>query len=145
MHTTVTGERRKSLKRDARELARDARTLQKAARITPDAHQEARRLQKKADKAMAEAETLKAMARLEDLHIWQMEKEMTTKKGLRKYTYWMASWRDGNKTKNVHLGSCGKISQAKALKKAHELKAKALGINPVVDEEEEVLAKQDQG
>jgi len=41
----------------------------------------------------AEAEALKGAARLEDLHIWQMEKVKTTKKGSRSYGYWMASWR----------------------------------------------------
>jgi hypothetical protein len=129
MHATNAGEKRKLLKRDARELARDAKTLQKAARIAPEARQKAQRLQEEADKALAEAQALKPQAKLEDLHVWQMEKEKATKKGSRKYTYWMASWREGDKTRNVHLGSCGKMSQAEALQKAKAMKAEALAID----------------
>jgi hypothetical protein len=128
MHVTNAGEQRKLLKRDARELARDAKALQKAAKVAPEARQEARRLQEEADKALAEAQALKPQARLEDLQVWVMEKTKTTKKGSRKYTYWMASWREGDKTRNVHLGSCGKMSQAEALQKARKRKAEALAI-----------------
>jgi hypothetical protein len=128
MHVTNAGEKRKLLTKDARELARDAKALQKAARIAPEARQEAHRLQEEADKALAEAQALKPQARLEDLHVWQMEKVKATKKGSRKYTYWMASWREGDKTRNVHLGSCGKMSQAEALQKARKRKAEALAI-----------------
>lgn len=55
----------------------------------------ARIRQDEADKLKAEAEALKGVARLEDLQVWVMEKEKATKKGSRKYTYWMASWRGG--------------------------------------------------
>jgi hypothetical protein len=128
MHATNAGEKRKLLKRDARELARDAKALQKAARIAPEARQEAHRLQEEADKALTEAQSLKPQARLEDLQVWQMEKVKSTKKGSKTYTYWMASWREGDKVHNVHLGSCGKISQAEALEKARAMKANALAI-----------------
>jgi hypothetical protein len=53
--------------------------------------------QDKADRLKADAEALKPMTRLEDLHVWQMEKTKATKKGSRKYTYWMATWREGSK------------------------------------------------
>jgi hypothetical protein len=128
MHATNAGEKRKLLKRDARELARDAKALQKAARIAPEARQEAHRLQEEADKALAEAQSLKPQARLEDLHVWQMEKVKATKKGSRKYTYWMASWREGDKVRNVHLGSCRKMSQSEAMQKARVMKAEALAL-----------------
>lgn len=62
--------------------------------------------------------------RLEDLHPWIMEKT----KGKKTYTYWMASWREGDKVRNVHLGSCKKLSQSDALQKARTMKAKALGL-----------------
>ena len=55
-----------------------------------------------------------------------MEKEKTTKKGSRTYTYWMASWREGNKVRNVHLGSCRKMDHSVALLKAQKMKAEAL-------------------
>jgi hypothetical protein len=40
----------------------------------------------------------------------------------------MASWREGDKVRNVHLGSCKKLDAEAALQKARELKAAALGI-----------------
>ena len=127
MHRTAAGERRKALKRSARELARDAKALQKAARA-PAARQEAERLQAETDAVMAEAEALKLHARLEDLTVWQMEKVKQCRKGSRTYSYWMASWREGGKTRNVHLGSSRKMDAAEARQKAREMKAEALGI-----------------
>jgi hypothetical protein len=119
------------LQRTARELARDARTLQKAARA-PAARREAERLQGQAEKALAEAQALKLQARLEDLTVWQMEKVKQSRKGSKTYTYWMASWREGGKTRNVHLGSCKKMGATEARRKARKMKAEALGINTVI-------------
>ena len=45
---------------------------------------------------MVEAEALKGAARLEDLHVWVMEKTKTTAKGTKTYTDWMANWREGD-------------------------------------------------
>ena len=106
MHRTPSGDRRQALQKEARELARDARALQKAARA-PAARREAERLQGEADAALAEAEALKLQARLEDLTVWKMEKVKQSRKGSKTYSYWMASWREGNKTRNVHLGEEG--------------------------------------
>ena len=78
--------------------------------------------------ALAEAEALKLQARLEDLNVWQMEKVKQSRKGSKTYTYWMASWREGGKTHNVHLGSSRKMDAAEARQKAREMKAEALGI-----------------
>jgi hypothetical protein len=125
MHRTNTGEQRKALKREARELEKDARTLANIRQMVPAA----RIRQDEADRLKAEAEALKDQARLEDLHLWEMEKVKATKKGSKTYTYWMASWREGDKTRNVHLGSCGKISQTEALQKARAMKAEALAID----------------
>ena len=101
MHRTPSGDRRQALQRIARELARDARALQKAAHA-PAARREAERLQGEAEKALAEAGALKLQARLEDLTIWEMEKVKQSRKGSKTYTYWMAPWREGGKTRNVH-------------------------------------------
>jgi hypothetical protein len=57
-----------------------------------------------------------------------MEKVKNSKKGPKKYTYWVASWREGDKVRNVHLGSCMKLSRADAIQKARKLKAEALGL-----------------
>ena len=69
----------------------------------PAARREAQRLQGEADAALAEAEALKLQARLEDLHVWEMKMVKQRRKGPRTYTYWMASWREGGKTRNLHL------------------------------------------
>ena len=127
MHRTPSGDRRQSLQKEARELARDARALQKAARA-PAARRVAKRLQGEANAALAEAEALKLQARLEDLNVWQMEKVKQSRKGCKTYTYWMASWREGGKTRNVHLGSARKMDAEAARRKAREMKAEALGI-----------------
>ena len=128
MHKTTAGERRKALQRDALELARDAKSLQKAAAHLPAARKKAHRLQAEADSALAEAEALKLHARLEDLTVWEMEKVKESKKGSKIYTYWMASWREGDKTRNVHLGSTRKMDAKEACQKARRMKAEALGM-----------------
>jgi hypothetical protein len=125
MHRTPSGDRRQSLQKEARELARDSRALQKAARA-PAARREAERLQGEAEAALAEAEALKLQARLEDLTVWEMKKVKQSRKGCKTYSYWMASWREGGKTRNVHLGSSRKMDAAQARQKAKEKKAEAL-------------------
>ena len=129
MHKTSAGEKRKVLKAEARELERDASIALKAAEVLPDARAKARELESHADMLKAEAEALKGAARLEDLHLWQMEKTRTTKKGTRSYFYWMASWREGGKVRHVHLGSCRKVDRETALQKARKVKAGALGLS----------------
>jgi hypothetical protein len=125
VHKTTAGERRKALKAEALVLARDARTLQKTKRA-PSVLLEAQRLQEEANTALAEAEDLKLQARLEDLNVWQMKKAKTGKKGTQIYTYWMASWREGDKTRNVHLGSCKKMDAETAKQKARKMKDEAI-------------------
>jgi hypothetical protein len=82
-----------------------------------------------ADELKAEAEDLKGAAWLEDLHLWQMEKTKSTKKGSQAYLYWMASWREGGKVRHTHLGSCRKVDHETALQRARKMKAEALGVN----------------
>jgi regulator of replication initiation timing len=124
MHKTDAGEKRKTLKRDARDLEKEVKALTRTKQMEP-----ARRIrQEEADRLKAEAEVLKDKARLEDLNIWQMEKEKATKKGSKTYGYWIASWREGGKVRNVHLGSCRKMDAEAARQKARKMKAEALGI-----------------
>jgi hypothetical protein len=130
MHTTATGDKIKTLQKDALELARKAKAAKRAAITLPEATEKALELQREADKARAEALALKPLAKLEDLSLWQMEKIKDTKKGSRKYTYWMATWREDGKTRNVHLGSCEKKDKETARQKARKLKAEALAIKP---------------
>ena len=128
MHKTPAGERRKSLIREAKELAKDAKLLEKVAHA-PSARQEAQRLQGEVESALAKAEALKLQARLEDLTVWKMEKSKKSKKEPETYTYWMASWREGDRTRNVHLGSAQKIDAEEALQKAQKIKAEAIRVN----------------
>jgi hypothetical protein len=116
------------LQREALEMAEDAKATMRAAKTLPKASQKAHKLQEEADKALAESKALKDQARLEDLHVWVMEKTKTTKKGSQSYRYWMATWRESGKTRNVHLGSCAKMDDEAALRKARKLKAEALAI-----------------
>jgi predicted acyl esterase len=117
MHRTPSGDRRQSLQKEARELARDSRAMQKAARA-PAARREAERLQDEAEAVLAEAQALKLQARMEDLTVWRMEKVKQSREGSKTYTYWMASWREGGKTRNVHLGSARKMDGEAARQKA---------------------------
>ena len=130
MHTTTTGNKIKALKKDARELARDAKAAKIAGKTVPEARMKARELESQADIILAESKALKPVARLEDLHVWQMEKTKTTKKGSQSYLYWMANWREGGKVRNVHLGSYKKLDAEAALQKARKMKADALGVEP---------------
>ena len=129
MHKTEAGEKRKALKREAQELASKAKKMRRAAEITPIVKPKAKELQVKADKAQAQAEALKLEARLEDLSIWVQKKVKSSKKGPKTYSYYMASWREGDKVKNVYLGSSQKLSRDAALQKARALKRKALGLS----------------
>ena len=109
------------MKRTALELEKEVKTLQNIQQMRAAA----RTRQDEADRLKAEAEALKDKARLEDLHICEMEKR--TKKGSKTYTYWMASWREGCKVRNTHLGSSKKIDAKAAGEKARKIKAEALG------------------
>ena len=126
MHKTEAGERRKGLKRTALELEKEVKALQNIQQM----RLAARTRQDEADRLKAEAEALKDKARLEDLHVWEMEKEKRTKKGSKTYTYWMASWREDDKVRNVYLGSSRKIDAEAARQKAQKMKAEALGLRP---------------
>jgi hypothetical protein len=123
MHKTKEGEKRKSLNKMALKLEREVKALAGVKHMRPAA----RIRQDEVDRLKTEADALKGKARLEDLHIWQMEKEKRTKKGIKTYTYWMASWREGNKVRNVHLGSCKKLDAGAARQIAQKMKAEALG------------------
>lgn len=132
MHRTAARERIKELRREAYEGLNKANRARKAGEELDldDAFGLAAGLESDAARALHEAENLKDAARLQDLNLWKMEKEKNFKKGgIKKYEYWMASWREGSKVRNVHLGSCRKLDHGAALHKARELKAQALGIS----------------
>jgi hypothetical protein len=70
-----------------------------------------------AKRLKTKAETLKPLARLEDFQVWQKEKFKNSKNGSRKYAYWMATWREDGKTRNVQLESSKKMDADAALLK----------------------------
>ena len=129
MHKTAAGEKRKTLKTEALVLERDARAAMKAAEILPDARGKALEMVSRADELKAEAEALKGAARLEDLQVWEQKKVKDTKKGAKTYTYFMASWREGKKIRNVYLGSSQKMSLEQAQELARAMKREALGLS----------------
>jgi hypothetical protein len=126
MHKTATGEKIKAMKAEAAKAEREAVTLAKVRGLEEGAikrEEEARRLR-------GEAEDLKPKARLEDLSVYQVEKVKPTAKGeARTYTYWYASWWEGDRARNVYLGSVAKLSEEAAVAKARKMKAEALGLD----------------
>jgi len=128
MHKTVAGEKRRALLKEAQRLKREGKLVEKAARSRPGLLAEVATILAMAENALLDAQNLKDSARLEDLHIWEMKKEKDTKKGVRTYSYWMASWRESGRARHAYLGSCRKISQEAAMQKARGMKAEALGL-----------------
>jgi len=117
----------------ARELRDKARSLQKEAGALDGiegAEYLAQKRQIEAVVAMTSARDLEGIARLEDLTVRQEPLVKQTRKGERTYYRWVASWREGEKTKKIYLGSVKKLSQAAALQKARGMKAEALGVAP---------------
>jgi len=114
VYKTTSGEEIKSLREEARQWRREAAKVREIPGLEPA------RLEGEADK-------LWDAARLEALTVYQGSIAKKTKKGETNYTYWYASWREGDKVKNVHLGSARKMDQAAATAKARKLKAEALG------------------
>src|SRR5512137_1701450 len=105
MHKTEAGERAKALKKEAQDLARRAKTQKEAVATMRAARVTVMNLQSMAAKKLTQAQALRQEARLEDLSIWEQRKVKTSKNGSKAYTYFMATWRAGGKTRNVYLGS----------------------------------------
>lgn len=102
-------------------------TRMKASRILPSAQIEAQRLNDRAKEIQVEAEALKPIMRLEDITVWEMDKAKETKKGVKTNSYWMASWREGNKVKNVHVGSCNKLDREGSFEVSQGTKGRSTG------------------
>jgi hypothetical protein len=131
MHKTEAGERSKVLRTEAQDLARRAKAQKEAAATMRAARVTVMNLQSLAAKKLSQAQAQKLEARLEDLQVWEQRKVKQSKKGAKTYTYFMASWREGSKIRNVYLGSSQKMSREKAQEKARALKREALGLSPI--------------
>ena len=127
----MAGERTKALKKEAQELASRAKAQKEAAATMRAARVTVTNLHALADKRLSQAQALKLEARLEDLQVWEQRKVKDTKTGAKTYTYFMASWREAGKTRNVYLGSSQKMSREQAQELAKTLKRKALGLSPI--------------
>jgi hypothetical protein len=129
MHKTAAGERAKALLQEAQDLARRAKTQKEAAATMRAARVTVVNLQSMAAKKLSQAQAQKLEARLEDLQVWEQKKVKDTKKGVKTYTYFMASWREGGKLRNVYLGSSQRMSREEAQERARTLKREALGLS----------------
>jgi hypothetical protein len=131
MHKTAAGERAKTLKKEAQDFARKAKAQKEAAATMRAARVTVQNLQSLAAKRLSQAQALRLEARLEDLHVWEQKKVKETKVGPKAYTYYMASWREGEKMRNIYLGSSQKMSREEAQERARALKREALGLTPI--------------
>ena len=129
MHKTNAGERAKALKKEAQELARRAKAQKEAAATMRAARVTVMNLQSMAAKKLSRAQAMRLEARLEDLQVWEQKKVKQSKNGPKSYTYYMASWREGKKIRNVYLGSSRKMSRDDALVLARRLKMETLGLS----------------
>ena len=136
MRKTEAGERAKALKKEGQELARRAKAQKEAAATMRAARVTVTNLQALAAKRLSQAQAQKLEARLEDLQVWEQKKVKDTKKGAKTYTYFMASWREGKKIRNVYLGSSQKISLEQAQEKARAIKKEALGLSSLTPSRE---------
>jgi hypothetical protein len=59
--------------------------------------------------------------------VWKIERGKPTRKGSRNYTYLMACWREGGRTRDVHRGSARKIDGEVARRKARRGRRRRLG------------------
>jgi hypothetical protein len=127
MHTTPARIKAKEKRQQAKALKQEARTIETLATIPTKAKESMIRARGgEAKRLEGEALDLREAARLEDLSVWTMVKPKTTKAGSKAYKYWMASWREGGRVRNVHLGSCLKLTSTQALQMARKRKADAL-------------------
>ncbi len=131
MHKTEAGEKVKALKKEAQELARRAKAQKEASATMRAARVTVTNLQALAAKRLSQAQAQKLEARLEDLQVWEQRKVKDTKTGAKTYTYFMASWREGKRIRNVYLGSSLKMSLEEAQGKARAMKREALGLTPI--------------
>jgi hypothetical protein len=126
VHRTPTRDKMKQLSAKARELDGVLVALShEYGAETLDLKALQKQLDEDKNRIQAEVLALKPLARLEDLSIFKVKKQVGRKKFL---FYWFAAWTMNNKAHNAYLGSCIKMDAETALQKARKLKAEALGL-----------------
>lgn len=130
VHKTPTGERIKQLRTEARKLSAALAAARELADVEDLGNLQAR-LQERQEAVQAEAVALASsgQARLEDLSVFKVKKEMKTGK---EHEYWHAAWIINGKTHNVYLGRCKKMGRKEALERARKKKVEELGIEKVI-------------
>ena len=124
VHDTPSRRKARELTTEARELEQEATTLAGIRETEKLGAMKAIR----AKELRTVAKALNQSARLEDITVRLNPITKQTKKGERIYYRWVCSWQEGDKTITKYLGSCKKIGQAEAQKKAKKMKAEALGL-----------------
>ena len=125
VHDTPARRKARELRAKARELEKEAATL---AGIRETEELGAIKVHR-ANELKKAAKDLNQSARLEDITVRESPITKQTKNGERIYYRWVCSWQEGDKTVTKYLGSCKKMSESEALRKARKLKAEALGIS----------------
>ena len=77
-------------------------------------------------KSEARAEDGETSAWQGDLNLWESEVGRHGRGGPKTYTYWMASWREDGRVRNVYMGSTRKMDAEAALQKVRAMKAEML-------------------
>jgi hypothetical protein len=126
VHRTPTRDKIKQLLAKARELDGALVSLShQYGASTLDLKIRQKQLEEDKNRILAEVLALKPLARLEDLNIFKVKKQVRKNKF---NFYWFAAWVVANKNRNVYLGCCTKMDAETALQKARKLKADALGL-----------------
>jgi hypothetical protein len=114
-------------KKQAKTLLKEAERLDKRGVRIQDRYIEISSRRDKAKSLLVLAQRLKKQARLENITVRKNPIVKTIKNGEKRIYYrWIASWREGKKTKVVYLGSVKKVSKDQALEKAKLIKAQYL-------------------
>jgi hypothetical protein len=125
VHDTPARQQARKLREEAHKMSKDAKTLAGIEGL----ESEAKARQEKAEGLREEARELQVLARLEDITVRQNPLIKRNAKGEEKTYYrWVCSWQEGDKTVTKYLGSCERMGQSEAFKKARNLKAKAFGL-----------------
>jgi len=125
IHRTTSGRKAKELREEARTWKGEARKIRATIpELEPAAREremEAKRLEGEALEALEEA-------RLEAVSVYLGDVVKITAKGEKRYRYYFASWKVGDKVVNKYIGSPRKMPLEEATAKARELKRRDIGL-----------------
>jgi hypothetical protein len=127
VHQTASGRKAKELREEARTWREKAQNIRAAA---PELEPAAREREREAERLEGEALEALERAKLEAVTVYLGGVKKTTAKGEKKYRYYFASWKVGDKVVNKYIGSPRKMTQEEAEEKARDLKARDLGLRP---------------